>query len=493
MAQRAITKRSGISYYAICIVCIALMFLGGLIPPFAPEITKAGMQILCIYVALVFLWSSVGGVIWPSILAIVALGLTEFTTVGAAVVSALGQNVSWQIMMCIALTHGLTMTGAGEFLAKWIISRKFLQGRPYLFTWVLLTAFSLISALSAAIGMILLAWAILNSMATLLGVENSKSYFRKMSVFMVVGCCCGELIILYKSWVVALWSAFGNLVGQELDYLPYMVIATVIALALDLIMTLLIKVMRVDVSFLRDFDNSQLRAEQANERLTGPQIAYLVAILGCVIFSLGSSIFPQGSLLFNISARVTPAGVFAIAVVALILIKDKNGKPILDFQKVIAPSPFWPSFMICASSIPLANALCSEGTGFMSWITRFLSPIFENSSLWVIYAVIVVASLVLTNIASCSGVAMMMLPVAVPLAVSAGANMYIVGICTIYSCLFGFILPGSSGLSAMMYGTREQQSLSVKDIIGDTSLLCAIYGIAAIIIFPILDKAWVIL
>lgn len=82
MAQRAITKRSGISYYAICIVCIALMFLGGLIPPFAPEITKAGMQILCIYVALVFLWSSVGGVIWPSILAIVALGLTEFTTVG---------------------------------------------------------------------------------------------------------------------------------------------------------------------------------------------------------------------------------------------------------------------------------------------------------------------------------------------------------------------------------------------------------------------------
>ena len=489
MSQLAQNTKKNTVYYVLCILCILLMFLGGFIPSFAPEITVAGMQILAIYVALIILWSTIGGVLWPSILAIVALGISEYTNINGAITSALGQNVIWQILFAIALTQGLSATGAGEFIAKWFISRKFLTGRPYLFTWILFLVFAVLGAISSAIGMILLSWTILNSIADHVGVKNSERYFRIMSIFMVVNTCIGEQIIIYKNWPMGLWTAFGKMASMELDYIPFMVIAAVISLFFTVVLTLIIKIARVDVSFLKTFDNTKIRESMANERMNKVQIGFLVTLLACIVFSLGTSIFPRGSLLYTFCNKVSPAGAFAVAVAALIFLKNKEGKPVLDFPKVMGSSPFWSAFMICAASIPLANALCNEATGFTAWISRVLTPVFQNSSLWVIYFIIIFVTLVLTNIASCSGVGFMMLPIAVPLATAAGANMYLVGICTIYTCLFGFILPGSSGLSAMMYGMKEKQSLTVKEILIYTSIPCLIFLIIACIGFPLLDMS----
>ena len=78
------------SYYILVIACVLLMFGGRFIPPFAAEITPAGMGVLGVFVGVVILWSSVGGAIWPSLLAVVALGCTGYTTVTGAVASSLG-------------------------------------------------------------------------------------------------------------------------------------------------------------------------------------------------------------------------------------------------------------------------------------------------------------------------------------------------------------------------------------------------------------------
>lgn len=486
--QKSAVKENQTKYYTIVILCVALMFFGGYIPPFSSYITPIGMQVLGIFIGMVVLWSTIGGVIWPSILAIVALGMSDYTTMNAALASAFGQVVIWQMVMCVTLTSAITWSGAGEYLARWFVSQKFLRGRPMLFTFVYFVAFTIIAALTNGVGMMLLAWTILKGIAKLMDKDMSEPYFKVMSVFTMVAVAYGEFIIPYKSWIGALWSAFGKIVGQELNYLPYMAITLSLGLIMDLFLTLFIKFGKFDVSFLENFDNSKIQEKNKDEKLNQKQIAYLVAMLCCILIAASSNIFPVGSAIYNLTNGLTTFGIFAIGVVALLLVRGKDGKPMLDFREVMAKGTFWGPLFIVASAVPVATALCSEATGFMELVTNLLNPIFASSSLRVIYLVIIVATVFLTNLGSNTGIAMMMLPIAVPLAISAGANMYIVGICVIYSACYGFMLPGSSAISALVYGVRENHMLKSKDIIKYTGIVCIAYCIVAAIIFPILDK-----
>lgn len=216
-------KKSTIQYYVIVVICLFLMFFGGVIPPFASEITQLGMQILCIFVGMVILWSTVGGIVWPSILGVIALGLTDYTTVGAAITAAIGQSTLWQIMMCIVLASAIAQSGAGEVIARWALSRKFVKGHPYLFSFIYLMIFWLIAAVSNPLGMILLGWTVLEGVANVLKQDLAKPYFRCMSVFTVVVCSIGDLIIPFKTWLTALWNAFGEMMGSELSFVPYLI------------------------------------------------------------------------------------------------------------------------------------------------------------------------------------------------------------------------------------------------------------------------------
>ena len=487
-------KRQGadFKYYLIIAICVALMFFGGYIPPFAPEITRVGMQIIGIFVGMVVLWSTVGGVIWPSLLAVVALGVSDYTNMAGAVASALGTNIIWQVLMCVTLTYAITQSGAGEYLARWLISRKFLQGRPYLFSMMYMIGFMFIAALTSGIGMMLLSWAILRGIASILNADMKEGYFVQMSIYLMTSCCLGEFMIPFKSWVAALWNSFGNVVGMSLNYIPYLLVTMIFGLVIIAIMTALLKVTRVDMSRLLNFDNSQLRNTDgsAPDRLNERQLSYLVVMLICMGGALLSSILPKDTAIYALFNRFTAGGLFTLGVAYLSIKKAKDGKPLMDFKQVMSAGTVWGPLLLIAAAIPIANALCSEATGFMAWVTNVLNPIFESSPTIVIYIVIILACVILTNLGSNTGIAMMMLPIAVPLALSAGANMYAVGICVIYSACFRLVLPGASAMAAMVYGVGDH--LSVKDIIKYTSIICVVYIILAIPVFTLLNELMIL-
>lgn len=494
MTRSTQARKNTAAYYVICAVSIFLMFFGGLIPPFSPVIQPVGMQVLGVFIGMILLWSTVGGVIWPSILAIIALGMTDFTTVNSAVMSALGQVVLWQILMVIILASTITLSGGGEYMARWVISRKFLKGHPYLFSTVFLVAMTLISSVTNAIAMLLLSWTILKGTAKILGCNMQEPYFRTMSVLLMPACSFGEFTIPFRSWVGALWNTFGQVVGKEIDYIPYIVVTLLISVVLDLLMVVYIWVSRVDVSKLKDFDNTELYAQLKNERLTSRQKAYMLTMLVCMIIAILSCILPKTSFLYLfLNNTLTVGGIFGIGVAVLMILKDKDGTAYLDFFAVTSKSPIWGPFFIVAAAIPVANALCTEATGFMTWTSQVLEPIFAGSSILMVYLIIILAAVFLTNLASNTGIAMMMLPIAIPLAASVGANVYTIGICVIFSSCMGFLLPGAGAISATVYGIREEQAVRVKDILIHGGVLCLLYILIAAIAFPLLDQFLILL
>ena len=64
-------KTVSVSYIIRVIIAVALMFGFGLLPPI-PGLEKLGMQILGIFLGLIFSWICIGFT-WPSLLAVLAL------------------------------------------------------------------------------------------------------------------------------------------------------------------------------------------------------------------------------------------------------------------------------------------------------------------------------------------------------------------------------------------------------------------------------------
>ena len=81
------------------------------------------------------------GLAWPALMGIVALGMSGYCTVNEAIALSLGSSVVWQVLMFMLLAGGVTSCGLGEYIARWIISRPFLKGRPILFVFMFFMGF----------------------------------------------------------------------------------------------------------------------------------------------------------------------------------------------------------------------------------------------------------------------------------------------------------------------------------------------------------------
>jgi len=127
-------KGSNVGYYIKCAVGIACMFGFGYLPAAAP-ITPIGMKILGIFIGAIYLWS-VAGVVWPALLAIVAYGLSGYVNMSEAIAAGMGNSVVFQLILIIAMAGVVSGSGAGEFLARWAVSRPLFKGKPELFMFI---------------------------------------------------------------------------------------------------------------------------------------------------------------------------------------------------------------------------------------------------------------------------------------------------------------------------------------------------------------------
>lgn len=472
--------QSPVLYYGIVAVCVALMFLGRFIPPFAPEITPVGMGVLGVFLGVVILWSTVGGSIWPSLLGIVALGCSGYMNINGVVGASLGSFMVFNMICVTAMIAALTSTGADEKMASWLISRKAWEGRPYLFTFAFLFSFFLISALTTSFAMIFVCWTILRKMAQEVGVTMRHPYFVAMTIYSVIVTSLGEFVIPFKAWQYALVNAFVSNAGTQVNFGVYIVTTFVLGIVAMIILVATMKpLFRVDFGPIRNYRS----AKGGEHGLTGGQKATVIVLIVSMLLSIGTNYLTGDSLIARIISALGLPGIFGLAVVILCAVKGGDGQPILNFGKVMN-GIVWGPILLVGLATCLSSALTAADCGFMGFFARTLGPMLEGKSVAFVYAFIIITACVLTNVASNVGIGMMMIPISVPICVAAGCNMNVAAIVCIYSACYGFILPGSAAVSPLMY---SNQDLNKREILSYTSFAVVLYIIIGCVFFPILD------
>ncbi|WP_295587152.1 SLC13 family permease [uncultured Oscillibacter sp.] len=438
----------------------ALLFifvLGNFIPTWS-TVSRMGVQYICIMVGWIWLCVLCGGLLLPSAMAMVGCLLPGYFTPATLVSATLGNTITVLMIFIFILVYIFQKSKTGDFLVRWMLSRRMVNGRPYLFTAVFLVGIVVIGSVIGSFGIILLTIAILGAICDVSGMEKTNDWVRFMLLSVVALSGVTEIMYPFKPYAVLYNSIFDaqlTAVGTQVSGTTWTITAVVISvLSLVLLMLLARFVFRFDMSRLRSLDVSLLQTEEF-KRMSKQQIIVLVSVIITFFYPFILQIMPQGNVVYDLLNNV--GQYFAMAfVVCLLCLIPVDGEPICEINEVFKNGTNWGIIFGVGAVLALGGALSSDEAGVSNWLLSIFENLFGGMSPAVVIAIVAVLGCFVTQFFSNSATAILFLTALAPLSVSLyqqGVNVSvfppIIGIGTLTACL----LPSGSGQSAIMLGT----------------------------------------
>lgn len=117
------------------IILAVAVIIGAAIQLFVPAVgglTPAGVSMLAVFIPTIILWIGIGTG-WTSFLALTVLALMQVLDGQTVFNTAWGNSVNVVIIPMLIIVQVMIDSGAMQHIAEWIISRRIVRGRPYVF------------------------------------------------------------------------------------------------------------------------------------------------------------------------------------------------------------------------------------------------------------------------------------------------------------------------------------------------------------------------
>ena len=443
-------KSYGVSYIVNILITLFFMFGFGFIPPFA-TLTPVGMRVLGVFVGVVYGYSTCD-VIWPSLFAILAFGLSGFTTMGAAITSMMGHNVVFQSIVGFIAAGSLTYYGFGKWFVRWSLSKKLFKGKPMFYSWAFIVFFGLSAAVINQIPLSILLYAIWIDIADSCGYPKNSSFRYVGMGGILLGTILGGAMIPYQSWMLGLANTWSEATQQPLNYgmMGAMTItATILILTVYVFATKAI--FKVDYSIMERFDVEKLGDESKHLRPRSKRII-LVYLATVIVVILGNTLIGTGLSDF-INNTMTVAGMYCLCTALLLIVPsgEGDGQGCIVFNDVKNTAISWPVILMCAVTLPVASALTNEATGIVPWLTGLFTPVFEGHGGIFILIFTIILSMFLTNVGSNIAFGAAMIPIIAPFVMKSGMSPQFAGAAMIYVINVGMVLPGASAPASIFH------------------------------------------
>ncbi len=437
------------AYVLNSIIVLAIMIGFKYVVPAPAPLTPLGVEVLGIFLGMLYGWLIVGDVIWPSVAGLVFLGLSDYTTVTGAFASGFGNNTVLLMLFFFLFTNIINSAGIIEYIAQWIATRKFAYGKPWMLSLLLMIAaivsFFMVSATAACLVMIPL----IKSIALLYGFKPGDKWPMLMMGGLVYVGSTSYLILPYKSLPLIVFAGYEATTGQTIAYAPYMFVifvSTVVALALFLFSCKFI--FRPDVSKISDcritFDK--------NAQLTSYQKFVMGFFVVVLLLLMIPNIVPKTIFFSALLGKIGNTGILAIAVVFYLACQFKDG---ITVNQLFAKNISWTIIFLLAAAMAISGAFTAEATGISPWMSSVVTPIVAGKSPFVFIVLVSVICCVLTNLANNQAVCAIFTPIILTIGMAFGANLPTLVACMMASCNVGMITPPASATGALLHGDKE--------------------------------------
>ena len=414
-ANNTSTAKVHWTYWLHLAIGLGFMFLFPQLSPIEP-ITEVGMHVLGVFIGMVYLWSAVDS-IWPSLLGLMLIAMcgyipeqTGYAAVKTLFMNAFGSETVITVMLCMFLFAAVEYVGCTQYITRFFMTRKFLEGRPYVFAFILFFCSTIISGLTQALASLLILWPIAEDVCRKFGYQPGDKIFYTMICGIYLGATLGQPMLPFKGASYVVVSAFVNNFGTDVNYtafIGYNIIMAIILLALFLVFVRL--VIKPDVSGFKNMKVEDIMGEKL-PKMNFQQKMIFATIIFFIVAMLIPSIMSKELALVKFLNNVGLTGILVFCLTVLMII-PYQGKPLLSLKGVAKKSFSWDVFFLVAAALYGCNALTNASTGIKPFLVQFLQPILGGHSDMVFVAIILTFAIVTTNFANNAGMATVVLPI----------------------------------------------------------------------------------
>jgi len=445
-------KKNAIRNLILYAIMFVLVYFIWHLEPVAP-LTPKGMQMLAILVGCIWGWSTIE-LIGPSMIAILLLGFTEGMTVAGALQATIGNYVVVFMLLIALIVQLVEDEGLPKLLVDATMKMKVFQGRPALLSAALLFCAMVLGIINMFLSIFFM-WAIIYELCGRYGYKRYDPYPTIMCIGIVIMATMGLIAFPFQDNGLIIMGAYTGIVGQQMDFVKYLLFMIPVILGLIALWTLVSKyVLRIDFSKLADVDTSHIVIE-----VKPRQKATIIIVILLVIFLMAQANFKIG-----IVGQVLSASTLFIVGAVLYIIGTLwvvEGRPMMNFRELIKGVP-WESWWLTAVVMCLASTLTAADTGISAFCVSLLKPLLGGLSPWAFVAVVCIAAFLMTNVCNNIVVTICMMPILMSMAPVIGFNFEASVILVILCAHFALLTPAASGPAGLMFANKEW--LALKDV-----------------------------
>lgn len=361
-------------------------------------LTKEGVKMLSVFIPTIYLWLTCGTG-WTSLLSVTVVVLLCAYQGTMAYMTLWGNICAAAVIPFLMIATVLEESGAFEWIVKWIISRKFVHGRPTLFLVLMILSMVIISIFTAPQVVAVLFFNLLSEVTNAIGYTKKDSFYTSHG--MVIGWIsqvCDGVLIWGRPYLLTMVAIVAGLGFFDFTIMTYFKFAFFYLLMAILVMMGIVKFwIRSDVSKFVNYDDEKIRQELKKNPITKRgKIALfgMLAILACYVLGSLEFLGPVQTYFSNI----TIAGSVTF-VCALLCVITVDGKPVLNLNTAAAKVP-WSMIFFLGAIMFYAGAIGSDTYGISACLKSILAPLVSSLPSTVAILIGLICACVATNFCS---------------------------------------------------------------------------------------------
>lgn len=452
------SKKDSSKLIHIIIGMLLIFVVGRFIPTFG-SVTRLGVEAICIFLGLI--WMAINGVsfIISAILALFGAQFTGYMSASAIISATCGNSLIYQLILVYVLCQGLIDCGAGDVMARFIITRKWAQGRPLIFTFMLIIA-GIFAGAFLGLGGIVFYYTIIEAIRTELGYDKDSDWL-KFNVFGVyIGACIGMTLLPYKGIPLIVFSSLNEMIAEAnlaVVFPTFMLGILLFGIIAAIVYCLMMKyVFKVDMSKLSDFDITKMDG-MSSLHMTKQQKIITIVFGISLLYGVLTAVIPSSTSFGAALSSITQVIFFALCVAVLCII-HVDGKPVLDSKTAFGKGVAWEMLFSLAAFTFIGGMLTSADAGIQTWLSTTFDGLFGGLSFPVFTLIIYFITLVLTNVLSNTAIGLIMTTLSVPFLVgyaqTSGINVTLFATGFMMIDMYAFLTPAACG-SAPIFFSQE--------------------------------------
>lgn len=445
----AVSSKNTVKYIHTAITLFLMFGFAYIVPSFS-AITDVGMKVLGVFLGLLWGWIFVE-IFWPSVLGIVAFGMTGFTSISGALSAGFGDSMILTVLMAVLFAELLNQCKITDYIANKCLSSKIVEGNPWVLVLMFFVTDAILSMFTSNVAACFLLWAAFMKVAEAVGYQKGNKFVTYMVCGILWIGVISLMVMPFRTAALVFMGFLTTGTGLTIEYVPYLIYMFILAVVQVTIYFLLGK-------YLFKFDLTDLTkasgifADKRDQKMVFEQKVGMVFIVFFMIALFLPAFLPKTLAITALLNNWALPGTAAILLAAGAIIRKADGTAVANLQTVCSKGVPWEIIWLLVVTYPLASAMRSPDCGIMATILGAVEPHLGGMSPIVFMIVCMVILGVTTQFVHNVVLAAMFIPMMCTIVANMGGNPIVMFFMAYMALQAAFATPGASMQGAMMFG-----------------------------------------